>query len=298
MLTESVNLSGLTRLPLPVRRKALRVLWQTRRLLGHKPTFGLHNAFTYTMRVSIAEASRLDAEVAFHDVMSTLEWAALIKRSTADLQADATSVVFDNPELLEQLSRNKAPLILTPLHMGCFALPFAKMMQDYFADRPMLILRARDDMPEETLAMKRIADIGVDMRFLNVREKQDYFNAVRFARNGAVIVNFVDLPASYGGAVSVNLFGRPARLAMGLNSLARLTGATVLPLAVNSSTRGDIVRLGRPFESYETGGAEKARVAAIVRQHIEQSILAAPEQWHMWPRLNEFFDAGEQNEAA
>jgi KDO2-lipid IV(A) lauroyltransferase len=182
--------------------------------------------------------------------------------------------------------------------MGCFALPFAKIMRDHFSDRPMLILRAREDRPEETEAMRRISEIGVDMRFLNVADKQAYVDGVRFARAGAVIVTFVDLPASYGGAVSETLFGRPAQLAMGLNSLARVIGADVVPIAVNSSVRGDVVKLGRPFECFATGPAEKMRVAGLIRRHIEQSVLAAPEQWHMWARLDEFYNTVAQNEAA
>ncbi|WFT77435.1 hypothetical protein QA634_19055 [Methylobacterium sp. CB376] len=141
--------------------------------------------------------------------------------------------------------------------------------------------------------MRRISEIGTDMRFLNVRDKQDYIDAVRFARAGAVIVSFVDLPASYGGPVDTTLFGRPARLAMGLDALARLTEATVVPLAVRSRLDGDVVAPGRPFEVAESGPEAKARVTDLVRRHIEASVLAAPEQWFMWQRLGEFLAAPE-----
>ena len=58
------------------------------------------------------------------------------------------------------------------------------------------------------------------------------------ARGGAVIVTFVDLPAQYGGPTNVDLFGQPATLGIGIDSLARVVGATVAPLCVSSSTRG------------------------------------------------------------
>ena len=297
MQSELVILSGLTRLPLRVRRLALRAMWRVQRRT-RAPALGIETLLKYAIRVSNAEALRLDAEIRFQDMLSTLEWGAILNRSKAALSRDTQAISFDNPGLLEQLAQTRKPLIFAPLHMGCFALPFAKMMRNYFADRPMLILRAREDRPEETLAMQRISEIGVDMRFLNVTDKQAYLDGVRFARAGAIIVTFVDLPASYGGAVPVTLFGRPARLAMGINSLARVTGAAVVPMSVHSSTHGDVVRLGRPFESFETGNAEKARVAHLIRRHIEQSVLDAPEQWHMWARLDEFFNSGQQNEAA
>ncbi len=262
------------------------------------PPLGLGQVLTYAIRVSSVEAARIDAEVQFQDLLSTLEWAAVLRRSKSDLICDIQTISFDNSSLLKQLSQSRKPVIFAPLHMGCFALPFAKLMFEYFADRPMLILRAREDRPEETLAMQRISEIGVDMRFLNVGRKQNFLEAIRFARAGAVIVTFIDLPASYGSPASVSLFGKPAGLAMGLPSLARVTGASVVPLSVQSSVNGDVVRIGRPFESYETGSVEKARVADIVRRHIEQAVLANPDQWHMWPRLNEFLDTEFISEAA
>jgi KDO2-lipid IV(A) lauroyltransferase len=291
-------LAGLARLSLPMRRRALRLIWSAGRLYRPQRVEGLRAVLQFAIRVSNAEGARLEAEIHFHDLMATLEWGAVLSRSKAALSRDLASIVIENESLLADLAATRKPIILAPLHMGCYALPFAKMMRDHFADRPMLILRAREDRVEETEAMRRISEIGVDMRFLNVADKQAYMDGVRFARAGAVIVTFVDLPASYGGAVSETLFGRPAQLAMGINSLARVTGADVVPLAVHSSITGDVVRLGRPFESFETGPAEKVRVAGLVRRHIEQSVLAAPEQWHMWARLDEFYAPATHREAA
>ena len=298
MMTRYEMLSDVSRLPLRARRRMLRLFWSTLRLTGKLPELGVDNILKYALHLSASEAMRIEREIVYQDMIVAAEWAAILKRNRQGLERDSETISFPEYDLLEQASQSGKPLIFAPIHMGCFALPFARIMFDHFRGRRMLILRAREDRPEETLAMQRVSEIGVDMRFLNVNDKQNYFDAVRFAKDGAVIVTFVDLPASYGGPARVNLFGKPARLAMGIGSLARLIEATVIPLSVHSSVGGDVVNVGRAFETYMKGPEEKARVATIVRRHIEDSIRPSPEQWHMWPRLNEFMDTEMQEEAA
>lgn len=283
-------LSDISRLPLKVRRRALRVLWRASCVTGRLPVYGVEEILKYVLHLSNSEAARIDKEIVYQDMIARAEWGAVLKRSWQGLESDSASIHFPERGLLEQASRSGKPVIFAPIHMGCYVLPFARIMLDHFENRRMLILRAREDRPDETLAMQRISEIGIDMHFLNVNEKQKYLEAVRFAKDGAVIVSFADLPASYGGPERVTLFGKPIQLAMGVASLARLTGATVIPMAVHSSVEGDVVDIGRPFESYQKGLAEKARIASIMRRHIEDSVRETPEQWHMWPRFNEFLE--------
>lgn len=284
--------AAFARMPLYWRRRVLRTYWRTECISGRADRFGLAPVFRSVLRMPAGEAVRLDREIAYHDLIGAVEWASLLHRSRAEIYRDTDRTTIRDRAMLDRLARSRQPIILAPLHMGCFALPFARIMHDYFRDRSMLILRAREDLPQETTAMRRISEIGIDMRFLNVREKQNYVDAVKFARAGAVIVSFIDLPASYGGPASVKLFGYDARLAMGIGSLARLIEGTIVPLSVQSSMAGDVVEIGRPFQSLESGPDEKARVADLVRRHIETSVLAHPEQWHMWSRFAEFLDPG------
>jgi len=298
MQPDAEMLRNIAGLPLATRRRVLRVLWQVARLAGRLPRLGLQRLLKDVLRVSGPEAARLEREIVYQDWITMAEWAALTERSVAAIKRDSESIVFGDGGVLARVAQSDRPVILAPIHMGCFALSFARIMYDHFAGRRMLILRAREDRPEETLAMRRISEIGIDMRFLNVAEKQNYVDAVRFAKAGSVIVTFVDLPASYGGATPVTLFGKSVQLAMGIGSLARLTEATVVPVSVHSSVRGDTVRVGGPFESYAKGPQEKDRIANIVRRHIEDSIRDVPEQWHLWPRFGEFLDRSSDNEAA
>jgi phosphatidylinositol dimannoside acyltransferase len=297
MMAGHEMLSDISRLPLRLRRRALRLWWRAVQLTGKTPALGVEEILKYVLHLSNSEATRIEQEIVYQDMIAMAEWAAILKRSRHGLERDFDAISFSDSGVLEQAARSGNPIIFAPIHMGCFVLPFAKIMVDHFAGRRMLILRAREDRPDETRAMQRVADFGIEMRFLNVNEKQKYLDAVRFAREGAVIVSFADLPASYGAPASVTLFGKPIRLAMGVVSLARLTDATVIPLAVHSSVDGDVVNIGHPFETYQKGPSEKARIASIMRRHIEDGIRETPEQWHMWPRFDEFLDAGMLGEA-
>jgi KDO2-lipid IV(A) lauroyltransferase len=297
MMAGHEMLSDISRLPLRVRRRALRLLWSTVRVTGKLPVFGVENILKYVLHLSNSEARRIEHEIVYQDMIAIAEWGAVLKRSRHGLERDFDAISFPDRGVLEQASRSGSPVIFAPMHMGCFVLPLARIMLDHFADRRMLILRSREDRPEETRAMQRISEFGIEMRFLNVNAKQKYLDAVRFAKDGAVIVSFADLPASYGGPERVNLFGKPIQLAMGIVALARLTEATVIPLAVHSSVDSDVVNIGRPFECYQKGPAEKARIASILRRHIEDNIRETPEQWHMWPRFDEFLDTEMLGEA-
>lgn len=274
-------------LPLPTRRRALRAFWHVRSRV--RPAgLQLGPALRDVLRVGEREASRLDRDIAFQDTLTQLEWAALLVRSTRQLIADSRYVEILDGGALAQIAASGKPVVLAPLHMGNYVFGLAVAMKTFFPGRPMLILRAREDDAADTRVMERVREIGTEMRFLQVADKADYVEAVRFVRQGAVVIYFVDLPPTYGGPVDVTLFGRPMRLALGIDSLARTAGATVVPLSVASSLHGDRVSVGQPFEVVDTGRSERARVAGLIARHVERAIVRDPGQWHFWPRLEEF----------
>lgn len=288
MLERLVTSSAFARLPISTRRGAIRAYWHGQRFTRTLPDYGLTPVFRRLLRLPLAEAERLHREVVYQDIIAVVGWAHLLHIDEKTYRRDCASVTIPDDAILAQIARDRRPLILAPLHMGAYALPFARIMHDYFRDRPMLILRARGDREDETRAMQRIRELGIDMRFLNIADKQSFLDAIRFARSGAVIVCFADLPGSYGSPIETTLFGQPAEIAMGLASLARVTDATVVPLAVYSDTQGDRVTFGKPFQSFKTGEDERQRVAGLIVRHLEASIAAEPAQWHMWPRIGEY----------
>ncbi|QRE74012.1 hypothetical protein [Methylobacterium aquaticum] len=278
----------LASLPLAWRRRALRALVASRRLLGRDKGDGFAATFESVLRLPRREALRLSREAVHHDVAAEIEWCALHKRPIAAIQRDIDRVTVSDPAVMERVAAAGRPVILAPLHMGAYVLGLAALMLRYFPGRPMLILRQRDDMAMETEVIERLREVDVDVRFLTVGERSDFLSAVRFAQKGAVVVVFCDLDPSYGAPAEMPMFGLPFRFAFGTDTLARLTGATVVPVATTMDDHGDTVGLGQPFEVRGNAPEERAQVAGIMRRHIQAAIAGRPEQWHLWPMLADY----------
>jgi phosphatidylinositol dimannoside acyltransferase len=285
----------LAKLPILGRRFALRGLFHLAALTRRGARAGLAAHFERVLRLPRREALRLDREAAFHDALAELEWLALHTRSHAGIRRDLTRVTVRSPDVLAQLAAGGAPVILAPLHMGPYVLGLLKTLLTFFPDRSLLILRRRDDRPMETQVMQRIAEFGIPVRFLTVTDRSGYLPAIRYARQRAVLVVFGDLPPSYGRPASMPILGLPTRFAFGVETLAHLTGATVVPLAITGHGGGAVVTPRNPFTVHGSDAAERARAAELMRRHIEATIRTSPEQWHLWARLHEYLpDAGAQ----
>src|ERR1700742_2503173 len=173
----------ISRLPLRLRRRVLRLWWSAARGTGRLPDFGLDDLLKYVLHLSNAQARRVGQEIVHQDLMAGVEWSATLRRSARGFAGDLATVSLPDRDIIEQASRAGKAVIFAPIHMGCFLLPFARIMLDHFRDRRMLILRAKEDNPQQTLAMQRLLDLGIEMRFLNVNEKQKYLEAIKFAKD-------------------------------------------------------------------------------------------------------------------
>ena len=282
------------KLPIRARRRALRTLFYLTATRRGGARAGLAPYFERVLRLPRREAMRLDREAAFHDALAEMEWLSLHSRSLAGIRRDLGHVSVSAPEVLERLAARDEAVILAPLHMGPYVLGLLKTLLTFFPDRSLLVLRRRDDRPMETQVMQRIAEFGIPVRFLTVTDRSGYLPAIRFARHRAVIVVFGDLPPSYGRPAAMPVLGLPTAFAFGVETLAHLTGGTVVPLAVTARAGGSVVMPSTPFTVHGTDAQERDRVAEIMRRHIETTIRTWPEQWHHWARLPEFLPAADR----
>ncbi len=72
------------------------------------------------------------------------------------------------------------------------------------------------------------------------------------------------------------IFGLPTAFAFGIDSLAHLTGATVVPLAIGAEAGGALVVPRYPFAVQANDAHERGRVADLMRRHIETTIRNVP----------------------
>ena len=282
-------LACLSRLPLAVRRRLLWAGWSAWLLFNwRKAHFGTDDVVTRSLKLGRRDARRIGRAIHFQDQLQTLEWIASATVTPKRFGAEARHVRINDPALFERLAATGDPVILAPMHMGNISIGVAHLMKRYFNGRRVLVLRAKEDVDDLNRAMARLTAIASELRIVNTNDKSDFVDAMRFARQGAVIVCFADLPSSYGSPATVSLFGQEAQIALGLDTLARIVKGIVVPLAVHSAVGGDTVFNGRPFEVSGSSQAERERIAAGMARQMERFIYAAPSQWHFWPRMNEF----------
>lgn len=281
---------ALAALPLPLRRRLLRTIWQGGALVRPgMARFGIEGLIGRSLRTGRGDARRIDREMHFHDKLQDLEWVAAAFRSKDEMISEAGSIAVEDVGLFARLAATGEPVILAPIHMGNFPLGLAHLLHRFFDGRRLLVLRAREDLPVWDVAMRRLGEVASELRIVNIADKASFVEAMRFARNkGAVTICFSDLPATYGTPAEVELFGEPASIAFGLDALARMVKGVVVPVAVQSAVDGDLVVAGQPFEVETNSQGERARLAGLMARQLERFVYAAPAQWHMWTRLHEF----------
>ena len=279
----------LARLPLAWRRRALRALWRVALPFRKSVGFGLEPVVAKYLKLGANEARHLAREHDYQDVLLIMEWHASIRRNQRQLAHDFRNTRVSDPALVERIAASGDVVILAAIHMGVFPIGITYVVWKYFAGRRLLVLRARDDLEENNIAMDRLREVASEFRILNTRNEADFVDAMRFARKGAVVVSLLDLPETYGSPADTTLFGEPAAIALGLDAMARMLKAVVLPMTVHSlPTRDDIV-FGQPFEVSQTSAEERRTIARAVSRQIERFVSIAPEQWHMWTRSHEFY---------
>ncbi len=279
-------------LPLEPRRRltrALYALWALpARLRADPRQSGYGELYRKVLRVSRHEAGRLDHETGLHDLAAEIEWLSLSRRSIPAVRRDMGRIRIEGEDLIERVAASGRPVILAPLHMGAYVIGLGHTMLRHFAGRRLLILRQREDQAMETGVMERMREVGMDLRFLQVERRSDFLSAVRFARQGAVIVLFCDLPPAYGSPAPMPMFGLDTHFAFGIDAFARLTDAMVVPWSSVMNPDGDVIRIGRPFEAQGDTPEDRARMAGLIRDHIRDALRARPEQWHLWSTLDEY----------
>jgi len=286
--TQQVVGRYLAALPLPYRRRLLRLGWKLSLPFRRDVGFGLEPILEQRLRVGREGARQIAVEHDFHDYLQQLEWLASATRSVDALVAETHYTRVSDHNLAQRIADSGQPVILAPMHMGIFPLGVSYMLWRYFNGRRLLVLRAREDHAINNLAMDRLKAVASEIRILNTRNTAEFMDAMRYARQGAVVVSLIDLPRGYGVAAPVSLFGMPSAIALGLDSMARMLKAVVMPMAVHSHLNGDEIILGQPFEVADTSPAARDDLARDLARQIEAFIRPQPAQWHMWTRIYEF----------
>lgn len=276
--------------PLPIRRAIFWLMWHYGWLIGRSKTIRAYRSdFLRYLGVPLRHLGSLERRLTFHYTFCVFELATFLGRKTQGLIEDLRHVDIENAEALKKLSQDDRSVIFAPLHMGSNVFAMVVLIYLHFRGRNILILR-KGAREVESYIFQRVKDIGSEVRFMFVDDKASFVEALRFARRKAVIICFCDLPPHFGSPESVELLGRPARMAMGIEALARAVDAPIVPLTIFSRMSCEKVIVGKPFEVGSSAPAERLRVARRIADHVTNAIRLAPEQWQLWCILNRFLD--------
>lgn len=102
--------------------------------------------------------------------------------------------------------------------------------------------------------------------------------ALRALKAGKPLYYLPDLDYGDEDAIFADFFGVPAATITGLPRLARLTGATVLPVVTHMTDAGYVVAIGAPWRDYPSG--EVAADIGRMNRFIEQEVAKMPEQYY------------------
>jgi phosphatidylinositol dimannoside acyltransferase len=125
--------------------------------------------------------------------------------------------------------------------------------------------------------------LGMEVLPLGGAEQSTFATLVRRARAGGLICLVADRDLSSTG-VEVELLGAHAMLPVGPATLARATGATLLPATLSYTGRHLRVRI-HPAVPPVSGRDGTRKMTQQVADAFSEGIRAHPEDWHMLQRL-------------
>lgn len=238
------------------------------------------------MQLPRADARRLAGENAYHGLLFQMEWLALGSRSLRGLLADAKRVGTCDDAALRWIAAQKGAVIAT-LHMGPYALALAWLFHRYFRGREVIIVKTRTSDADEMRALARLEQLEVRVSLMAPTEPSEFHRLLKRVRAGAILIALVDLPQSYGHSVETHLLWTPARIAAGAADIAALCNVPLLLFRTEAQGGIDRVAVDDLLE-VSSVKADRDRAIETIASFITTAVRRHPEQWHMWPRFDEF----------
>jgi lauroyl/myristoyl acyltransferase len=291
---------GLARLPMRPRRWMLRFLFEARmRVQRLRPCPYLVAAIRGVLQVTRREATQIARKALYHDALYQMEGVALASRPLDGLLRDGRHIASEQEEAFAWLAEQKCAVIAT-LHMGPYSLAVAWLLHRFFRGRKVIILRAKYDNADTARALERLCALGVEVEYMSPNAPADFHRLLKQVRAGAVCIALVDLPESYGKSSEVEFLWRNVRIANGVSDIAAICGAPMLLFRTRACAGRDLIEVDSVFEvQRDQDGASREAAARRIGEFVSRSLLAAPEQWHMWPRFSEYLpQAGSCPDAA
>lgn len=116
---------------------------------------------------------------------------------------------------------------------------------------------------------------------------------IKAIRSGYPFFYLPDMDYGPRDTIFVPFFGVPAATITGLSRLARLTGATVLPVIARMQDDGYVIEIGKPWRDFP--GKDIETDTRRMNAFIEQEVLKMPEQYFWLHKRFKTRPAGEKS---
>jgi lauroyl/myristoyl acyltransferase len=264
------------------------------------PVVGIFTTFFFLvlMKIRAAVASNLEAvlgkagwlrrQVRIYRTLHSFAW-SLTERYERLVTTRRFEVLADGLPLWHELCASSEGFILVTAHLGNWEV--ASMLPAASQDRPVHVVREAEGDPR---AQEYIAEL---MR----RQQASAPHTTHFAedpqlgmllldalRRGEIVALQGDRPRTGGKVAIVSLFGRPFPLPLGPASLARASGAPLVPVFVYREGRRRYRCELRPpirVPSTEDRAADLEPALNRFAADLERAIARQPYQWFCFRRL-------------
>ncbi len=276
--------------PMPVRRRVLRGLFSTLKTFGYfKVAYAEVVQIAQALRIPIWKARAVAMEAIFQDLLFSMEWAALAVRSLDQLSKDARFVTVEDDSQLEWHSDSKS-LILATLHSGCYHIAIAYLIKTYFSDRRIIIIKNFALTDQELQTIERFQLLGFDVKVFTNEAKNEFFDMMRYLKEGAVLFMLADLPKSYGKSSKVEFLDSYADLANGMIDLSIICKAPILFFGLKTSVTGERIFSDTVLDqSNVNNNVNRSVMTGYISSFVTKAIKRNPHQWQMWGRLDEYY---------
>jgi lauroyl/myristoyl acyltransferase len=130
---------------------------------------------------------------------------------------------------------------------------------------------------------RRLAELMLsESEYVNRKDPDCSLRATQRLRDGGIVFLCPDVGGSR--AVEVPFLRGSYRVGSGVLSLARLSGAPVVPLTTSYAGHRLRIELGEPLPLRSQGTAEECNAAnlPILVAELERQVRAYPDQWEKW----------------
>ena len=192
------------------------------------------------------------------------------------------------PRVFTALADSGKPLVILTVHQADYLAGLLAVLRLIPLEREIHIIKLAEWTQIEQDAYEHFRKYGHTLVIHRLSERPAK-RIVRALKRKAILVTFVDVPREFGTTAPVRMFGLPFQLTSGPLAMARLAGASVLPVFSNYSEDNNCeVRSGAMISV-----ANKPSVATMAQQlaaQIEGNLKRYPAQWEMWPVIQNLLD--------